>query len=128
MSVAEDKLCLFCLENGLVDPFVMTTAGYLLEPLNPPIPGSWLIIPKTHIIDDRFLPALWQTHRYELLQCIPWINDYDRNSAINIGREAGQTVEHIHEWVIPRHDEPLTSLARRKGASTAIALLNGLAT
>lgn len=101
-----------------------TTHGYLAIPSNSPVPGAYLIIPKRHIIDDRDLPDDWQLHRRELMRYIPWIDDAAHNCVTNVGISAGQTVAHVHEWIIPRIHELPGSTAYHKGMATLVGEAN----
>jgi len=73
---------------------------------NVSFPGNYLIIPKLHVESVVGLPDNWWQDVKELLSKIPGpLTDY--NLSFNIGPAAGQTVKHLHFWVIPRRaDEP----------------------
>lgn len=102
-----------------------TDVGYLAVPTDPPVSGSYLIIPKIHITDDRYLPDDWQVTRRELLEYVGWLRRQSaRNCIINNGPEAGQTVMHLHEWVVPRGNELPISMAYRLGPATMIGRAN----
>ena len=118
--------CPFCLDNGrMLSKVAETAAGYLAVPTDSPIPGAYLIIPKAHIADDRDLPDNWQVTRRELLEHVVWLyHQPARNTIINNGREAGQTVMHLHEWIVPRGGELPISKAYRLGPTTMIGRAN----
>lgn len=117
--------CPFCLANGKMKSLqAETDLGYLAVPINSPVPGAYLIVPKKHLIDDRNLPDLWQVTRRELLGHVPWIDVWHRNDVTNNGSDAGQTILHLHEWVIPRSGELPMSTAYRLSLATLVGKAN----
>lgn len=120
--------CRFCLENGLLDAseiVARTELGFLIKAAHSPVKDAYLMVPISHIEDDRDLPGNWQETRRELLKAVPWLKTYrDRNSNVNNGPGAGQTALHIHEWVIPRWGELPISTAYHVGLATLIGKAN----
>lgn len=95
------KDCPFCRSNGLLKGGILATTerGYLIE--NHFAPGNYLIIPEEHVEALTDLPDMWWKDVKKLLTQIPGlVTDY--NISINIGKQAGQTIKHIHIWVVPR--------------------------
>lgn len=106
-----DPTCPLCPENGKVDIIAMTEDAYLVEPNVSPMEDCFLIIPKEHITDVMELPALWHKSFSAMLMCVPWYAyDTPYTLGLNSGKAAGQTLSHIHYWVIPRPE--------REGSST----------
>ena len=93
--------CVFCRSNGRLkgEVLVASEGAYLIEAGS--APGNFLIIPDTHVEALSELPDSWWADVKELLGQVPGLGE-NYNLSINIGREAGQTVGHLHFWVIPR--------------------------
>jgi diadenosine tetraphosphate (Ap4A) HIT family hydrolase len=93
--------CPFCRDNQLLKSEVIdeSKGAYLTE--NYMFPGNYLIIPNDHTESPLSLPDTWWCDVKELLLKIP-ISLIDYNLSFNIGKSAGQTVKHLHLWVIPR--------------------------
>lgn len=93
--------CPLCPENGLLkEPVIaQTDAAYLIRALSSP--GNFLIVPKIHTENPADLPADWWVAFAELLGKIPGLGK-SYNISLNFGQPAGQTVAHVHFWVIPR--------------------------
>jgi tRNA threonylcarbamoyl adenosine modification protein (Sua5/YciO/YrdC/YwlC family) len=93
--------CVFCRSNGRLKGEVLATAdgGFLIRAQSSP--DDFLIVPDPHVETLAELPDTWWTGVKSLLGAIPGLPD-DYNLSINIGPLAGQTVKHLHFWVIPR--------------------------
>jgi diadenosine tetraphosphate (Ap4A) HIT family hydrolase len=107
--------CVFCLKNEKVKPLKETALGYLIQPIGTP-QGRYLIIPKEHHVDVRDRHPGWTRHENTLLQEAiehakqdERINHLDLEGCFNLnwnqGEFAGQTIDHIHCWVIFRYDD-----------------------
>jgi diadenosine tetraphosphate (Ap4A) HIT family hydrolase len=96
-----DSTCPFCIENNLLQGEIIreTPDGYLIE--NSLHAGNYLIIPKAHITNVQQLPDTWWADVKELIKAVPGLGS-DYNVSLNIGELAGQTLPHLHFWVIPR--------------------------
>lgn len=97
--------CLFCLASGKIsrDKVVAETPwAYLIVEYSQSVPGTYMIIPKRHKESILQLGVCSWLSVLCLLRKIPWIGETDWNLSINFGRDAGQTVPHIHLWIIPR--------------------------
>ncbi|HUD11958.1 MAG TPA: Sua5/YciO/YrdC/YwlC family protein [Candidatus Saccharimonadia bacterium] len=93
--------CVFCRSNGRLKGEIIAAAdgGFLIRAQSNP--GDFLIVPDTHVETLAELPDTWWADVKELLIQVPdLLPDY--NISINIGPVAGQTVKHLHFWVIPR--------------------------
>ncbi|MDB5179214.1 MAG: hypothetical protein JWN01_1157 [Patescibacteria group bacterium] len=93
--------CPFCRSNGrLKGEIVATSEGaYMIDSSSNS--GNYLIIPETHVEALTELPDTWWVDLKALLAQVPGLAQ-DYNLSINIGKLAGQTVKHLHFWVIPR--------------------------
>lgn len=93
--------CPFCRNNNLLKVAVIASArdAYLVPAFSSP--GNYLIVPEAHITSVSELPDSWWSNVKQLLADVPQLPS-DYNLSINIGTSAGQTVEHLHFWVIPR--------------------------
>jgi diadenosine tetraphosphate (Ap4A) HIT family hydrolase len=114
------KDCPFCRDNNLLGSTVIATSAnaYLIE--NNQFPGSYLIVPSLHIESLADLPDMWWSDVKTLLAQVPNLPS-DYNLSLNIGRPAGQTIKHLHLWIVPRlAGEP----ASGKGLARLIAESN----
>ncbi len=98
---ASRKECPFCRSNGALKGQVLFSSdgAYLIESLSNP--KCYLIVPETHIESLSELPDTWWRDLKTVLRHVPGLT-CDYNVSINIGKQAGQTVRHLHFWVIPR--------------------------
>lgn len=108
--------CPFCLENNLLKSEILheTDGGFLIPALGDG--GNYLIIPKAHAEDPGKLPDDWWADFKELFAKVP-VDKANYNLSLNIGQQAGQTLKHLHFWVIPRQAGLPTS---GKGLATLI--------
>lgn len=93
--------CPLCRANKLLKESVIadTKGAYLMRAHSSP--DNFLIVPDLHAEIPTQLPDdLWGSIK-NLLNKIPQRGE-NYNISINIGATAGQTVRHIHFWVIPR--------------------------
>lgn len=93
--------CPFCRSNNLLKVPVLAEAGtaYLVEAHGSP--GCYLILPANHAETPADIPDEWWRDVKEMLAKMPAPLDH-YNLSFNIGKLAGQTVKHLHLWVIPR--------------------------
>jgi diadenosine tetraphosphate (Ap4A) HIT family hydrolase len=97
----QPKDCPFCRANNLLkgDVIAESSSAYLIE--NQFAPGNYLIIPNDHAESIASLSDTWWKDVKELVANIPDpLTEY--NLSMNIGRQAGQSVKHVHLWIIPR--------------------------
>lgn len=106
--VPNRKDCVFCRSNGRLkgEVIVASEGAYMIESASSP--GNYLIVPDTHVEALQELPDSWWADLKELLAKVPNLGK-NYNMSINIGREAGQTVGHLHFWLIPRLAERASS-------------------
>jgi diadenosine tetraphosphate (Ap4A) HIT family hydrolase len=64
---------------------------------------SYLIIPAGHYESLLDLPDNWWQDMKSLLGRVPGLAG-DYNLSLNYGKNAGQSLKHLHFWVIPRED------------------------
>jgi diadenosine tetraphosphate (Ap4A) HIT family hydrolase len=112
--------CPFCRDNQLLKGEVIaeTADGYVVEAHQSP--GNYLIIPARHVQSLLELPDSWWATVKQLLVQIPTLAP-DYNLSWNIGKLAGQSVAHLHMWVIPRLAEQTTA---GKGLATLVNARN----
>ena len=93
--------CPFCRSNNLLQTAVIaqTDTAYLID--NVRFPGNYLIIPSTHAESPLELPDDWWKDVKALLRNVPGLPE-SYNLSFNFGQPAGQTVRHMHLWVVPR--------------------------
>lgn len=116
--------CPLCPENGKVNIIAETAIAYLVEAKNSPVENSYLIVPKDHITDITLMLGRWQSSFRLLLVKVPWYTpETPYNVSLNSGRAAGQTLTHLHYWVIPRTEDE-ASASYGKGTATLIKELN----
>ena len=115
MSQQQVSDCTFCLKSQKVKPLKETPLGYLIQTIGSPA-GRYLIIPKEHLLYLRDRPPGWTRHENILVEAAMQhakqddrINHLDLEECLNLswnqGEFAGQTIEHLHCWVIFRSDE-----------------------
>jgi len=107
-SIATNKSdCLFC--NPKPEVFLENALGYVIFDKYPVTLGHSLIIPKKHT-SDYFQTSLNEKISIQLLleetQKIlkEKYNPAGFNIGVNIGKTAGQTVNHVHIHLIPRYE------------------------
>lgn len=115
--------CPFCRSNILLRGEVLaeTKQGFLIEANFGK--GQYLIIPNAHIEALQDLPDNWWADFKQLLAKIPDLKS-DYNLSLNYGKNAGQTVKHLHFWIVPR---PGGQPASGKGLAGLIADANNQA-
>jgi diadenosine tetraphosphate (Ap4A) HIT family hydrolase len=93
--------CPLCPANNLLKgPIIaQTAAAYLIATISNP--HTFLIIPTAHTEAVTDLPDTWWLEVKTLIKHIPDLPK-QYNISINIGEQAGQTIKHLHFWVIPR--------------------------
>jgi diadenosine tetraphosphate (Ap4A) HIT family hydrolase len=93
--------CPLCLDNKLFKSEILAeNDGAYLCPTSK-VPGNYLIIPKPHVEEPTKLPNDWWQDFKELLAQVPEPPS-DYNISLNVGKLAGQTLKHLHFWIIPR--------------------------
>ena len=101
-EITHTKLeCPFCLGNGLFKGEILAKSpgAYLAE--NHFNPGSYLIIPLDHVESPLKLSDTWWAEVKELLPKVLGLDEH-YNISLNFGSHAGQSVKHLHFWIVPR--------------------------
>ena|SRR6185503_2982386 len=112
--------CPLCRSNDLlkVEVLAETEGGYLVEAYKSQ--GNFLIIPAEHTERLTDLPDTWWATFKQLLAKVP-VPLQDYNISLNHGKNAGQTLPHLHFWIIPRTgDTP----ASGRGLASLIDIAN----
>jgi diadenosine tetraphosphate (Ap4A) HIT family hydrolase len=103
MSAQIPADCPFCLENNLLaTPILAESEGGFLTTAHSH-PGNFLVIPRVHVEAVASLPDNWMRDFKQLIVHIPGLDHY--NISVNIGSSAGQTVKHLHFWIVPRRED-----------------------
>ena len=101
--------CPLCPENGKVTILDETLCAYLVrakDKTGSDLEGRYLIVPKQHITSVDQLPNGWMRHMSHLMKAVPELSEgADYNLSLNYGEAAGQTLRHLHWWVIIRTDD-----------------------
>lgn len=100
--------CKFCRANGLLkgDVVAENDEAYLIEAMYGS--NNFLIMPTYHAEKVTELHDTWWRGVKDLLPKVPNLTE-DYNLAFNIGQDSGQTIKHLHLWVIPRYaNQPAT--------------------
>jgi len=113
--------CPFCLSNNLFKGAVLAESADAFLTENHARPDHYLIIPKLHIESPLDLSDTWWHDMKELMAIIPPLSDSHYNISINVGHHAGQTVKHLHFWIVPR---PADTPASGKGLASLIEVAN----
>jgi diadenosine tetraphosphate (Ap4A) HIT family hydrolase len=111
MTTANDQTaCPFC-DSALpgVDRELLCVTAYTaaFEDAYPSTPGHVLVIPRRHVgrvldLTDAEFEDIWRVAR-EQLRRIEEASPDAFTIGINDGAAAGQTVDHVHLHIIPRH-------------------------
>lgn len=115
--------CPFCRTNGILKGEVLyaSDGAFMIEAQSNP--GNFLIIPDLHVEAPDKLPDTWWAEFKEVFAHVPGRGE-NYNLAMNVGRESGQTVKHLHFWVVPRvAGQPSSG----KGLATLMAEVDRLA-
>lgn len=113
--------CPFCLSNGQVEGRVINQNDTAFLISNNKFAGIYLVIPVEHVERLEDLPDNWWAGFKQLLPSVPGLAGHDYNISINLGKVAGQTVKHLHFWVIPREsNQPASNI----GMAGLIKLVN----
>ena len=99
--------CPFC--SRLHDAFIKTRHAVALLDKYPVARGHSLVVPRRHVASVFDLPAeelasLWQLVAAVRERLLAELAPDGLNVGLNDGPAAGQTVEHAHIHIIPRHN------------------------
>lgn len=93
--------CIFCLivQGKAPAEFIARWPDAIaITPLNPVTDGHILVIPKDHVMDALENPDVSATVMRRACEIAP----YPSNLIANTGREATQSVFHLHLHIVPR--------------------------
>ena len=101
--------CPFCHPDPTTEPILESGTAFAIFDKYPVNPGHVLVIPRRHCSSYFGLTAVEQAACWQLLNEVAAIirerfNPAGFNIGINIGRTAGQTVDHVHLHLIPRYE------------------------
>ena len=109
-----DADCVFCIHNEQKDRVVFKSEYFVVKGDKFPIvEGHLLVIPKRHINSPIDLNnSEWTNMRSVIEEACLLLRNKDNeitgyNIGINIGRDAGQTIPHMHIHVIPRRSNDI---------------------
>lgn len=113
--------CPFCLSNNLLKGgvYAENEHAFLMEPAG--LDGCMLIVPKVHVESLTDLPDDWWAGFKQSLQQMPDLPE-QYNLALNIGKDAGQSVKHLHFWIVPRSAGRPSS---GRGLASLVAAVDG---
>jgi len=100
--------CYFCRENGILQGRVIASSdkAFMVEPTGGP--GNLLLIPDEHIEEISELSDEWWKEVKNLVAKSPFsLNSF--NISLNYGEAAGQKVQHLHFWIVPRESDKPSS-------------------
>jgi diadenosine tetraphosphate (Ap4A) HIT family hydrolase len=112
--------CPFCRSNGILkgDVIASSPGAFMIGASSNP--DNYLIVPEVHAETVQDLPDNWWQDVKALIPQVPGLTP-GYNLSLNIGKVAGQTVRHLHFWVIPRvEDTP----ASGSGLASLIDVVN----
>lgn len=102
-------ICPFCtLQHHPENTVVEGTYAYVIYDKYPVNPGHALIVPKRHVADYFDLSPveeieMWQLVRQMKTHLEQEYHPSGYNIGINCGKDAGQTIFHLHIHLIPRY-------------------------
>ena len=102
--------CTFCaIIAGQVPAYIVRrwNNATAFKPLDPVNAGHTLIVPNTHVPMFGTNPAASALAAHRAAEYVGELAEQgiDSNLIVNAGRNAGQTVDHLHFHVIPREPE-----------------------
>jgi histidine triad (HIT) family protein len=96
--------CVFCDYAGPSPVLEDYDAAFVIEPMNPVTPGHVLVIPREHVsnfAEDGFVSGTAMSYAWcymteaKVGPC---------NIITSVGREATQTIDHLHVHIVPRRE------------------------
>jgi tRNA threonylcarbamoyl adenosine modification protein (Sua5/YciO/YrdC/YwlC family) len=111
--------CPFCLSNNDLKADILYQDGDIFITTAASVPGTYLIIPKIHIEEFTDLPDDWWKHIKQALRKLPEVPKA-YNISVNYGKPAGQSIKHLHFWIVPRAEGHASSGKGLAGLITAV--------
>jgi histidine triad (HIT) family protein len=102
-GLAEVKTCVFCaIACGDAPAEIVRewSDAVAIVPLNPVVPGHVIVMPKSHVTDALDSPVTTAAVMARVAQLAAG----PCNIITSVGREATQTVFHLHVHIVPRAD------------------------
>lgn len=107
---ADAAACIFCEILAGREPAKFLADGIsaiAIEPLNPVVPGHFIVIPRTHVsdaYDNTSATGMAMTDAAQWAKMFSWRDSrYESvNFISSVGRPAMQSVFHLHIHVVPR--------------------------
>jgi bis(5'-adenosyl)-triphosphatase len=104
--------CPFCQPNVLKVTFAESENFWAIYNLSPVLPGHVLIVPKQHLCSfldlDEILNVEMVVFSRKIIKTLQHaFNSKSFDWTIQDGKPAGQTVDHMHMHIIPRHDKDM---------------------
>lgn len=97
--------CVFCVKVEMLDEvfFTSVTQVFRFEPLNPVVPGHMLFVPRVHCEDAAANPR--ETgYVMQAASLYAREQEYDFNLITSAGKNATQSIEHLHIHYVPRRE------------------------
>jgi hypothetical protein len=92
--------CPFCLSNDLFEGEILAESAGGFATTARGNEDYYLLIPRAHVESIADVPDDWWADFKALLAKLDIPEPY--NLSLNIGGIAGQTLKHLHFWIIPR--------------------------
>lgn len=101
--------CPFCAPDPERELVTESAQAYVIRDKYPVNEGHALVIPKRHVtnyfdLSDPEQMACWMLVNRTREELLDQFAPNGINVGINVGRPAGQTIDHVHIHVIPRYD------------------------
>ncbi|MBN1116204.1 MAG: HIT family protein [Bacteroidales bacterium] len=108
----KENFCPFCNPAVLKSTFAESENFRAVYNLAPVLPGHILIVPKKHLskfleIDEALIAEMVSFSRKIIKVIAKAFKTDSFDWTIQDGKPAGQTVEHMHMHIIPRHENDL---------------------
>lgn len=97
----ESNGCVFCaIVEGTAPAAVLRewVAAIAIVPLHPVTVGHTLVLPRRHVVDALEVPAVTAM----TMECAAEIGERPCNLITSAGRDASQSIMHLHVHVVPR--------------------------
>lgn len=101
------EFCPFCdkVANGSAEKAGRFSTVYTFEPLNPVTEGHRLFIPRNHVEEGDFIAPTTIGSIFSMAAIHASKQKEDYNLIINVGKDASQTIPHLHAHYVPRRPQ-----------------------
>jgi histidine triad (HIT) family protein len=93
--------CPFCERLKTLEFEAANADAVTFAPLNPVVPGHMLVVPRHHVANAAVSPYITGTTVAYACERVRAMGQ-DSNMIINVGKDAGQSVFHLHVHILPR--------------------------